>query len=105
MIRFVVRTLGLWSLAGGFSAAVIDGMKSIAASGPVMTSALATWTDLAPGSLAATAQAVGERFGQPVWSSFAATVLAVPTWALFGGLGAVLITLARPRDEKIAVGP
>jgi hypothetical protein len=105
MLRAISRMVGLWVVAGGFVAAVIDGMKSIAASAPVITSAFAAWSELAPSSLGALRGVVEGRIGAPAWSTVTGTVLALPTWALLGLLGAVLIALGRRRAAPIGVVP
>ena len=99
MIRFFVRVLGLWLLAGGFAAAVIDGMKSIAASKVVMTSARETWSDLAPAMLTAVDRWLVATLGPTVETAFAVAVERVPTWALLGLLGVVLVSVALPKHE------
>lgn len=105
MIRFTVRALGLWLLAAAFAAAMIDGMKSIAASRPIIGSALATWADLAPGALAAF-QAWLDRTAGPGVRAFVVEVLGIaPAWALFGVLGAVLIAVALPRRGEATTAP
>ncbi|MCE1237863.1 MAG: hypothetical protein LWW93_16050 [Hyphomicrobiales bacterium] len=104
MIRFTVRALGLWLLAAAFAAAMIDGMKSIAASKPIIGSTLATWTDLAPGALAAF-EAWLDRAAGPTTHAFVVEALGLaPAWALFGVLGAGLIAVALPRKDD-AVTP
>lgn len=104
MFRFAFRVLGLWLLAGGFAAAVIDGMKSIAASAIVTTPALATWTDLAPASHTAV-RAWFERVIGPTTAALLDDSLAhVPTWALLGVVGAILVAMALPRDEDAPIG-
>lgn len=98
MFRFAVRVLGLWLLAGGFAAAVIDGMKSIAASTFVPTSAATTWADLAPTSLAATLAWIERMLGPASKTILSGALAAVPTWALLGVVGAVLVASALPRE-------
>ncbi|TBW41218.1 hypothetical protein EYW49_00350 [Siculibacillus lacustris] len=105
MIRFVARTIGLWLAAGGFAAAVIDGMKSIAASRLVMTSLADAWSDLAPASLSAARALVEARLGGWVWSTLVAPALTVPLWAVAAVLGAALISLARPPRAPIGHEP
>lgn len=105
MFRFISRTLGLWTVAGAFVAAVVDGMKSIAASTPVITSASAAWGELAPSSFGALRAAVEGRIGVGAWSAVNATVLALPTWALLALLGAALIAAGRRRAPPIGVVP
>jgi hypothetical protein len=105
MLRFIVRTLGLWLLAGSFAAAVIDGMKSIAGSALRMTTVLETWNDLAPATIATTRTFVETRVGTAVWSALDAALRIAPTWAVLAVLGSTLIALARPRRESIGVTP
>jgi hypothetical protein len=105
MFRLISRAVGLWILAGAFVAAVIDGMKSIAASVPVVTSAFAAWSELAPSSLGALRGIVEGRVGAAAWSATTATVLALPTWLLLGAIGAGLIALGRRREPPIGVVP
>ena len=105
MVRAISRLIGLWVLAGAFVAAVIDGMKSIAASVPVFTSAFAAWSELAPSSLGALRGVVEGRIGAAAWSTVTGTVLALPTWALLGIVGATLIGLGRRRAAPIGVVP
>src|SRR5918993_2587544 len=51
MLRFLLRTLGIWLLAGALVAVVMDGARSIAASAPVLTPLAEVWRELAPASL------------------------------------------------------
>jgi len=103
MFRFAFRVLGLWLLAGGFAAAVIDGMKSIAASAIVTTPALATWTDLAPTSHVAVRAWLERVIGPAVATLLDDALAHVPTWALLGVVGAVLVALALPREEDAPI--
>ena len=66
MIRFLIRSLGLWLAAGGFAAAVVDGTKSIAASRLVVTPAAITWRDLSPASFESAATALEHGLGAGV---------------------------------------
>ncbi len=52
MIRFLFRFVGLWILAGGFVALVLDGVRSIASSEIVTTPLGVTWLATSPDSLA-----------------------------------------------------
>lgn len=105
MFRLLARAIGLWVLAGGFVAAVIDGMKSIAASRLVVTSAFAAWSDLAPSTLGALRGMVEGRIGSGAWTALSATLSALPAWALLGLLGIGLLALGRPRVAPIGVVP
>jgi hypothetical protein len=105
MLRLIFRAIGLWILAGAFVAAVVDGMKSIAASMLVTTSAHAAWSELAPSTLGALRGMVEAHIGAAAWQSLTMTVLALPTWALLGVIGAVLVALGRPRPKPVGVIP
>ena len=105
MFRLFARAVGLWILAGGFVAAVIDGMKSIAASRLVTTSAFTAWSELAPTALGALRGVVEGQIGAMAWQLATATVLALPTWLLLGIIGAGLIALGRPRAAPFGVVP
>ena len=91
MFRFLLRLVGLLSLAGAFAALVIDGTRSLAG-GRVMLTPL---SDLF-------AQRIGliERGASslhPVlWDPVATTLLRLPLWLSLGLLGVLLLQLARP---------
>jgi hypothetical protein len=105
MFRLISRAIGLWSVAGAFIAAVIDGMKSIAASSVVVTSAFSAWSELAPSSLGALRGVVEGWIGPWAWSATSGSVLALPTWAVLGAIGAVFLALGRKREAPIGVVP
>ncbi|MBV5262846.1 hypothetical protein [Pinisolibacter aquiterrae] len=105
MFRFMVRVLGLWCLAGGFAAAMIDGMKSIAASKVAMSTAADTWSELAPGSLAAVAAFVEGRLGEGVWAAMKSALTTLPTWVLLGVVGALLVAVALPVEDEALPPP
>jgi hypothetical protein len=105
MFRLLARAIGLWMTAGAFVAAVVDGMKSIAASRLVLTSAFTAWSDLAPSSLGALRGVIEGRLGAGPWQAMTGTVLALPTWALLALIGGALLALGRPRPTPIGVVP
>lgn len=105
MFRFLVRTLGLWSLAGGFVAAVIDGMKSIAGSGLRLTTLWETWSDLALPTIAPARAWVESHLGSAVWTTCDHLLRLTPTALLFTGLGIVLIALTRRHRPPIGTVP
>jgi hypothetical protein len=106
MIRFLARSIGLWLIAGGFAAAVIDGMKSIAASRPILTWLGDFWADLAPASLVATRGFVTAKAGAWAWPTIVDPILSnVPVFAAAAVLGALFVTLGRPPRARIGVEP
>lgn len=95
MIRFFLRAVGLFVLAGGFVALLYDGTKSIAGSALAITPFADVWRQIHPDSLAWT-QAALERQAPPwAWDPVAVTVLTSPAALVLGVLGAVLMLLGR----------
>jgi hypothetical protein len=91
MFRFLLRLVGLLSLAGAFAALVIDGTRSIAG-GRILLTPL---SDL----LAARLPLI-ERMAQSLhpflWDPLAKSILHVPIWLVLVLLGVALLQLARP---------
>jgi len=78
-------------------AGVYDGTRSLAADRLVMASLLELWTNVAP-SLLATAQGAVRRSLDPrVWDQGVATLLQLPAWSVFAGLGLMLAYAGRRR--------
>ena len=101
MFRFLVRTIGLLLLAGGFAALVIDGTRSIAASKLVVTAFGETCYHAFPYSFPLLQPAI-ERHVHPVlWDPFLLSVFLLPTWVVLPVLGLLLLWLARRRAEPV----
>jgi len=100
MIRFLLRFLGLWVLAGAFIAVVYDGTKSIAGDTLSVTKLRETWSAIHQSSLQLLQVAI-ERHVAWLWDPFARTVLTAPTWLVLGILGAILILLGRKKPPLI----
>ena len=106
MIRFLVRTLGLWLLAGGFAAAVIDGMGSIAASAPRLATAAQSWKSVFPASFESASASLAATAGPAVRDAVFGLLGMVPTCLLLGIVGFALVAFARGRpDERPAIAP
>lgn len=102
MFTFLIRTLGLWLVAGAIVSAVVDGMKSIASGRPVLTPLITTWSDLAPTSFAAAQGAVGKYLHPAVWDTVVHGILILPTWAVLLAFGSVLVALGSRRKRDAA---
>lgn len=100
MIRFLLRTLGLWILAAGFVFFVYDGTKSIAGNQLYLTKLSDTWNAVHSTSLAVL-QPMVERHAAWLWDPVIVSVLAAPTWLVFAVLGAILMLLGRKRKPLI----
>lgn len=98
---WLLRVLGIWSLLAAMVALTIDGTKSLASQGQWVVTALGEhWYRISSASLN-TAQAAIERYVHPaIWDPLILSVLQVPTWIFFTGLGLLLYWLGRRRSQR-----
>nr|WP_250152328.1 hypothetical protein [Ancylobacter radicis] len=96
-IRFLLRFLGIWLLAGGFVALVLDGVRSIASSEVVATPLGVTWLASHEDSLAAFQRWVSDTLPGGTWDLLVAPVLQTPLFIVLAVIGLVLMLLGRPR--------
>jgi len=101
MVRFIFRFVGLWLLAGGFVAFVVDGTRSISASRFVLTPFGIAWDTLHPASFDAMRAWVEGNFPSWVWNPIILSVLLTPLWAVLGVLGLLLVLIGRKRERTI----
>jgi hypothetical protein len=103
-MRFILRFIGLWLLAGAFVALIIDGTASIAGGSMRFTTFGQTWDNIHQESKPAV-KAFVDRHAPPwVWTSGVQVVLDQWTWVVLGGLGAVLVLLGRKKARLIGYG-
>ena len=67
MIRFLLRTIGLFCLAAAFILVIYDGTKSIASNQLYLTSVSALWQLISPASLAKLQPAIAPLAGGVLW--------------------------------------
>ncbi|MCK0196009.1 hypothetical protein MWN34_03690 [Ancylobacter sp. 6x-1] len=103
MIRFLLRFIGLWLLAGGFVALVVDGTRSIASSELVMTGLGEAWFALNASSLTRIQHAVETGLSPRIWDYVGVPVLMTPLAASLAVLGILLLLLGRTPREKVTV--
>ena len=101
MIRFILRSLGLWILAAGFVFFVYDGTKSIAGNQLYVTKLGDTWNAIHSTSLQLLQAAVERHVSGWLWDAMIFPVLTAPTWLVFAVLGALLILLGRKKRPLI----
>ena len=100
MLRFLFRAIGLLVLAGAFAAVIVDGTRSIAASGPVFTPLGEAFAAVAPTSVAALETAAGQ-IHPLLRDPGLLLLLKMPLWLLGGVIGGLLLVLTRPRRPTI----
>ena len=101
MIRFILRTLGLWILALGFVFFVYDGTKSIAGDHWYITKLVDVWNAVGAGSLQVLQSAIQQHVAEWLWDPVIQSVLTAPTWVVFVVLGAFLMLLGRKKKPLI----
>lgn len=97
MIRFLLRFLGMWLLAGGFVALVLDGVRSIASSAPLITPLGDAWMAVSETTLGQFQTFVEARLPAGSWGSVIVPLLDAPVAAVLGGLGLLLMLIGRRR--------
>src|SRR5713101_6523403 len=96
MIRFVLRLIGLLSLALGFIFLVYDGTKSIADQRWYVTKVSDVWVAVHDTSLAQL-QPLVERLAPWLWDPFLVRFLGAPSALVLVILGAILLVVGRKR--------
>jgi hypothetical protein len=101
MIRFVLRTLGLWILALGFVFLVYDGTKSIAGDQVYFTKLGEVWNWVNSTSLQLLQPAIERHVAEWLWNPVILSVLTAPAFLVFAVLGAILMLLGRKKKPLI----
>ena len=99
MIRFVLRTLGLWILAAGFVFLVYDGTKSIAGDQIYFTKLGDVWNAVNSTSLQLLQPAIERHVAEWLWNPVILSVLTAPAFLVF----AVVRVEPAPSDAMFAV--
>ena len=102
MIRFLFRFVGYWLLAGALVAAIIDASKSIAASELVLTPFGQHFQQMAPALLQRLEYGIQNNLGLPwLWDVVFVNVLSWPTFAVFGVIAIVFLTIGRRKRAPV----
>jgi hypothetical protein len=100
-MRFLLRFIGLWLLAGAFVALIIDGTASIAGGTIRFNTFGQTWDNIHQDSKPLVKAFVDRRVGDWLWTSGIQVVLDQPTWLVLGVLGVILVLLGRKKAPLI----
>jgi len=98
MIRFLLRTLGLLSLAAAFVFLVYDGTRSISDNRLDFTRVEEVWSLVHPGSLQQLRSFLESHGPHWLWNDY---LFGAPAFAALAVLGAILIPLGRRRRPLI----
>jgi hypothetical protein len=101
MIRFMLRLLGLLAISGGFVMLVIDGIRSIANSTLDMTPLLDLAARAFPKSYPLWGPAIERNLHPLLWDPLLLTLLMMPAFIAFLGVGLFLLRLGRRRPDLI----
>jgi hypothetical protein len=101
MLRFFTRILGLLLLAGGFSALVVDGTRTIAGGSLIVTTLREGANELFPQRLQALQGWVEQHLGAWAWDPATVLLLHLPISVTLGALGALLILASQTQREAV----
>jgi ABC-type amino acid transport system permease subunit len=100
MIRFLLRFVGLLSIALGFIFLVYDGTKSIADQRLYISRVMDAWAIMSEGSLAQL-QPTLQKMLPGLWDPVALTLLDTPVALVLAIVGALLLLLGRKKKPLI----
>lgn len=100
-MKLVLRVIGTWMIALALILVVVDGTKSLAASGPVITSFGALWAGLDAPSWLSTQESLSFYLSPYGVHWLADALFSVPGWALAGAVGVIALFLGRKRRPTV----
>lgn len=100
-MRLLLRVLGTLLIAVALILVIIDGTKSLAASGFVYTPLEAVWTQVHAQSLAAIREFLGSRLFGPALETVVTWIVGLPAWGVIGVPGILLAWAGRSRRTRI----
>jgi hypothetical protein len=99
-MRLILRILGTWLIAMAVILLIIDGTRSLGASGLVLTSLNDSWESIHAASLAGLKNFIDTRFFGPVLEPMLTLLLSWPGFVVLGVPGIVLLVLGRSRRSR-----
>ncbi|GAB4240549.1 MAG: hypothetical protein Kow0032_28240 [Methyloligellaceae bacterium] len=98
---WLLRVLGVWCLLVAMVALTIDATRSLAGLGKLeMTSLGEHWFSLSSATLNMAQAAIQRNIHPYLWDPVIQSILQVPTWIFFTGLGLFLYWLGRRRRRR-----
>jgi hypothetical protein len=102
-MRLLFRLIGTWLLGIALILLIIDGTRSLAANGIVLTSLADTWTWIHAQSLEEVRVFLATRFFGPIIEPTISTILTLPGWLVLAVPGALIAWLGRTRRARVFV--
>ncbi|HQZ11930.1 MAG TPA: hypothetical protein PK286_03510 [Devosia sp.] len=102
-MRLILRILGTWLLGIALILLIIDGTRSLAHSGLVMTPLALTWSQIHEPSLIEAQNFLSSRFFGPVIAPIVGVILSLPGWLVFAVPGGLLAWMGRTRRARVYV--
>ena len=102
-MRLLFRLLGTWLLGIALILLIMDGTRSLAHSGLVVTPLAVTWSQLHEASLLETQNFLSSRFFGALLQPMVGTLLSLPGWIVFAVPGGLLAWMGRTRRARVFV--
>jgi hypothetical protein len=102
-MRLLFRIVGTWLVGMAVILLIIDGTRSLAASGLVLTSLGETWATIHAQSLLDFRAFLGSRFFGPLLESVIDFILSQPGWLVLAIPGLLIAWLGRTRRARVFV--
>ena len=100
-MRFILRFLGLWLLAGAFVALIVDGTTSIAGNSIRFMPLGETWFAIHQNSLLLLQPAIERHVAVWLWDPIVVKILNAPGALVLAVIGTLLILLGRKKRPLI----
>ena len=100
LLRLVLRLAGFFLLGVAVVAAVVDGSRSVAASGFSFTPLAEVWAEFSAESLALAGKAVVTHVGSWAWDWVIGAVLSLPVWAVAMPAAYLLLAAGSARTRR-----
>ena len=100
-MRLLLRIVGTLLIALAVILLIIDGTKSLAANGVVLTPLSDTWSQISAQSLENVKTFLETRLFGPVLEAVVSAILGFPGWAVIGVPGILLAWIGRSRRTRM----
>lgn len=100
MLRFIIRTISVFSLAVAVMFLIIDATRSVGVSEIVWTPFIETWSQFFPDTLTNFSDWLSTTVHPFLNDPLLATLLNLPTFAVFAGLSALFYIIGYKRRRR-----